>query len=142
MAKHAYYASLEIVQGGKCYRCDLPYKSLSNKFEQKEVIEHFYSVFSHPINRGIVKMYGMTAYDFAVDILVNENDSVANYDLSWLFSVDCWQKVSCPRAHPYQHRLNLLGLLDKHYETVYLSSSDIPTQVEYRSGQSGLKENP
>ena len=87
-------------------------------------------------------MYGMTAYDFAVDILVNENDSVANYDLSWLFSVDCWQKVSCPRAHPYQHRLNLLGLLDKHYETVYLSSSDIPMQVEYRSEQSGLKENP
>ena len=85
-------------------------------------------------------MYGMTAYDFVVDIVVNESESVANYDLSWHFSVDCWQKISCPRAHPYQHRLNLLGLLDKHYETVYLGSSDIPTEVEYAIRRSVLED--
>lgn len=127
MTKHAYYASLEIVQEGKCYRCDLPYKSLSQKFERGEVIDHFYSIFSHPINSGIVNSYGMSAYDFSVEVVDNEKESVENYDLSWLFSVDCWQRISQPRAYPYQHRLNLLGLLNKH--------------VEYRSEGSGLKEN-
>ncbi|AKN61620.1 hypothetical protein WB44_11545 [Synechococcus sp. WH 8020] len=69
----------------------------------------------------------MSAYDFSVDIFDNEKDSVENYDLSWLFSVDCWKSISQPRAYPYQHRLNLLGLLSKH--------------VEYRSERSGLEES-
>ena len=127
MTKHAYYASLEIVQEGKCYRCDLPYKSLSQEFERGEVIDHFYSIFSHPVNSGVINRYGMSAYDFSVDIFDNEKDSVENYDLSWLFSVDCWKSISQPRAYPYQHRLNLLGLLSKH--------------VEYRSERSGLEES-
>ena len=127
MTKHAYYASLEIVQGGKCYRCDLPYKSLNQKFERGEVIDHFYSIFSHPINSGIIDKYGMPIYEFTVDIVDNEKDSVENYDLSWLFSIDCWQIISQPRAYPYQHRLNLLGSLSQH--------------VEYFSDRSGLEVN-
>ena len=127
MTKHAYYASLEIVQGGKCYRCDLPYKSLNQKFERGEVIDHFYSIFSHPINSGIIDKYGMSIYEFTVDIVDNEKDSVENYDLSWLFSIDCWQIISQPRAYPYQHRLNLLGSLSQH--------------VEYFSDRSGLEVN-
>lgn len=127
MTKHAYYASLEIVQEGKCYRCDLPYKSSNQTFERGEIIDHFYSILSHPINSGVINEYGMSAYDFSVDIVDNEKDSVENYDLSWLFSVDCWQKISQPRAYPYQHRLNLLGLLSQH--------------VEYSSDRKGLEEN-
>tara|TARA_Y100000385_G_scaffold226034_1_gene236619 strand:- start:482 stop:868 length:387 start_codon:yes stop_codon:yes gene_type:complete len=127
MTKHAYYASLEIVQEGQCYRCDLPYKSLSQKFERGEVIDHFYSIFSHPINSGIIDKYGMPIYEFTVDIVDNEKDSVENYDLSWLFSIDCWQIISQPRAYPYQHRLNLLGSLSQH--------------VEYFSDRSGLEVN-
>ena len=127
MTKHAYYASLEIVQEGQCYRCDLPYKSLNQKFERGEVIDHFYSIFSHPINSGIIDKYGMPIYEFTVDIVDNEKDSVENYDLSWLFSIDCWQIISQPRAYPYQHRLNLLGSLSQH--------------VEYFSDRSGLEVN-
>ena len=127
MTKHAYYASLEIVQDGKCYRCDLPYKSLNQKFERGEVIDRFYSIFSHPINSGIIDKYGMSIYEFTVDIVDNEKDSVENYDLSWLFSIDCWQIISQPRAYPYQHRLNLLGSLSQH--------------VEYFSDRSGLEVN-
>ena len=127
MTKHAYYASLEIVQEGKCYRCDLPYKSLNQKFERGEVIDRFYSIFSHPINSGIIDKYGMSIYEFTVDIVDNEKDSVENYDLSWLFSIDCWQIISQPRAYPYQHRLNLLGSLSQH--------------VEYFSDRSGLEVN-
>ena len=127
MTKIAYYAHLEIVQEGKCYRCDLPYKSSNQRFERGDVIDHFYSIFSHPVNSGIIDKYGMSSYDFAVDIVDNEKDSVENYDLSWLFSVDCWKIISQPRAYPYQHRLNLLGLLSKH--------------VECRSDRSGLKES-
>ena len=127
MTKNACYAHLEIVQEGICCRCDLPYKALSQQFERGEVTDHFYSIFLHPVNNGIINRYGMSSYDFVVDIVDNEKDSVENYDLSWLFSVDCWKIISQPRAYPYQHRLNLLGLLSKH--------------AECRSDRSGLKES-
>ena len=69
----------------------------------------------------------MSIYEFTVDIVDNEKNSVENYDLSWLFSIDCWQIISQPGAYPYQHRLNLLGSLSQH--------------VEYFSDRSGLEVN-
>ena len=114
----AYYSTLEIVQHGKCFRCDLPYKSSKKDFVLKEAINHMTSVLSKSFNEGLIDMSGMTAKEFATEIVTNEKDGVEKYDLSFQLSIDNWKSIPHPTFFPCQHRLNLLDGETSHVEYV------------------------
>lgn len=110
----AYYCSFEIVQGRKCFRCDLPYKSSQTTFLRNEAINHIGSILSHSINGGLIDMNGMSAKDFAKEIVVNERTAMKKYDVSFQLSIDNWKSASHPTFLPYQFRLNLIDEKSTH----------------------------
>ena len=105
----SYYCSFEIVQSGNSFRCDLPYKSSKKGHVLEEVISHFESILSNSINDGLINMHGMSAKEFARELVINEASAVEKYDTSFCLSIDHWKICSNPVYFPYRFRLNPLG---------------------------------